>query len=432
MAGTVFAVPVGIAKKHGGKGCVTKVTAPLLVRIVKVTALLLSLMFALFAAGAAGAAGRGEVRGLWVVRTSLATPDDVKAVVQFADSLRFNVLFVQVRGRGDAWYRSALVPGPENYPDIPFRFDPLDAVIRLAHARGIEVHAWLNVNPVWSSRSPPASPRHVANMHPDWFMKSRSGLDTATCPIDSVVNSAMEGRYLSPGTEQVREHLKHVVRELVRNYDVDGIHLDYLRYPGWGYDFRDEICRGFRKRYGADPRDAAAGVRPGTDPALSILDRWVAYRAGLMSALVGDISREVRRIDRRVRVSAAVKPDPAEALYAFGQDWPAWLREGTVDFVVTMSYLSEVNGYVEALHGALNMADPRHVLAGIGVHIASPAAVEEQIARAREAGLLGFCVFSYGACREGSSRTDALHHAIGDRKAELPPEFPASPRRRSR
>jgi uncharacterized lipoprotein YddW (UPF0748 family) len=379
------------------------------------------LMFA--AAVSSGTGDPREVRGLWVVRDSLVTPEQVRLVVEFADSLRFNMLFVQVRGRGDAYYRSKLVPGPEEHPEIPDSFDPLASIIRLAHSRGIEVHAWFNVNPVWSARMPPSSPRHVVRTHPEWLMVSRSGLGTARCSIDSVVNHAMEGRYLSPGIQQVRKHLARIVRELVRRYDVDGVHLDYVRYPGWNYDFRGEILREFRNRHGIDPRDVTGGGRPKADPESALLLKWVRYRADLMSGLVGEIAREVRRVDRRIRISAAVKPDPADALYEFGQDWPTWLREGTVDFVVTMSYFSREDAFRESLLESLGNADPRKVVAGIAMHLAPPSTAEEQVARVREAGLLGFCVFSYGASREQPARADTLKRIIGGKRAELPPEY---------
>ena len=422
MGENLTAVLAGTAQTHDCEGCGTHFSAPFRIFLSRVFVVFVLVTLVLTAAGYPGTGNR-EVRGLWVVRDDIVSPERVKAVVEFADSLRFNVLFVQVRGRGDAYYRSGLVPGPEEYPDIPGRFDPLECVVRLAHGRGIEVHAWVNVNPVWSARTPPSNPGHVARAHPGWFMVSRIGLDMAACPVDSVVNQAIEGRYLSPGIGQVRKHLAQVVREIIRRYSVDGVHLDYARYPGWDYDFREDIRRDFAHRYGIDPRDAAGGKYAGADSDLTFLGKWVDYRANMMSGLVGGIAREVRRFDRRIRVSAAVKPDPSRALIEFGQDWPGWLREGTVDFVVTMNYFSSKDAFVESLCASLGKADRRKVVAGVGMYLAAPSVAEEQIARARETGLLGFSIFSYKACIEQQSRIEALRRGIGNSRAEFPPEF---------
>ena len=82
------------------------------------------------------------VRGVWVVRHDMATPASVATVVETAKNAGMNTLFVQVRGRGDAYYRSDLVPLAE---DVESGFDPLAACLKLANRQGINVHAWINV-----------------------------------------------------------------------------------------------------------------------------------------------------------------------------------------------------------------------------------------------------------------------------------------------
>ena len=87
------------------------------------------------------------VRGGWVVRHDITTPERVRQVVDTADRAGTKTLFVQVRGRGDAYYQSALVPIAE---DVEEGFDPLGAVLSEARTRGMTVHAWFNVYLTWS------------------------------------------------------------------------------------------------------------------------------------------------------------------------------------------------------------------------------------------------------------------------------------------
>src|ERR1044072_4655950 len=87
-----------------------------------------------------------EVRALWVVRTTLTSPDKIHQLVNAAADNGFNTLIVQVRGRGDAYYNSRVEPRAAELKDQPASFDPLALTITEAHRRGLKVHAWINTN----------------------------------------------------------------------------------------------------------------------------------------------------------------------------------------------------------------------------------------------------------------------------------------------
>ena len=185
---------------------------------------------------AATAPQPAEVRGVWVVRTALATPESADAVVDEAARAGMNALFVQVRGRGDALYRSALAPRSEVLRGQPADYDPLARVIARARMRGLAVHAWINVLLAGGFGVP--FPRgHLVTAHPDWLMVPRSAARAAlTAPTGSLAaliqgarDADVEGFYLSPSSQDVARHLEGVVREIVTRYAVDGLHLDFIR-----------------------------------------------------------------------------------------------------------------------------------------------------------------------------------------------------------
>src|SRR5262245_33217119 len=89
------------------------------------------------------AAERDEVRALWVTRASLPSPRSVSTLVQTARASGFNTLLVQVRGRGDAYFESALEPRADLLTGQPASFDPLETLIVRARAEGLRVHAWV-------------------------------------------------------------------------------------------------------------------------------------------------------------------------------------------------------------------------------------------------------------------------------------------------
>ena len=363
-----------------------------------------------------------EVRGLWVVRDTITTEAQVVSVVDFAEDHGCNVLFVQIRGRGDSYYRSATAPCPEGYPHIPDEFDPLAAIIRHAHARSIEVHAWFNMYLTWSSETNPTDPNHPLNAHPEWFMVSLDGSSMATCPISEVVNDTSEGRYLSPVLEPVRGYLSYLITEIMIAYDVDGIHLDYVRYPGRAYDFHPVVRSAFQQRFGVDPVPIVRGDE-GTDPSFRHLGHWVSYRSEFIDVQVRSIKRRIKLVDPRVRFSAAVKPHADEAYFQYGQNWVRWLGEDIMDFVVTMSYYDDTTQFREVMLHNLDTIDPARIVGGVGTYKISSDEAVRQVSLTRELGLLGHCHFSYTTFRDDPSYARSFESFYEAGTPSLPESF---------
>ena len=124
-----------------------------------------------------------------------------------------NAVIFQVRQGGTAYYESSYEPwgyyAGYQYPG----YDPLAVAIEEAHSRGLELHAWFNVFQTSSTFS--GTP---AAENPEWVCRDQNG------------NSMSSYRSLSPGLEDVRKYTVNVAMEIVRNYDIDGLHLDYVRW----------------------------------------------------------------------------------------------------------------------------------------------------------------------------------------------------------
>src|SRR2546423_11431141 len=118
-------------------------------------------------------ASAGEVRALWVVRTTLTSPEKIRTMVQSAKDSGFNTLIVQVRGRGDSYYHSRWEPRATELKDQPAEFDPLAVTLAEAKVRGLKVHAWLNTSLLANLDALPNDPKHVYNRHPEWLAVPR-------------------------------------------------------------------------------------------------------------------------------------------------------------------------------------------------------------------------------------------------------------------
>ena len=290
-------------------------------------------MFAFTAAVPAEVAPRDEVRALWVVRTSLTSPQAIDEVVGAAQLNGFNTLLVQVRGLGDAYFLNGIEPRPASLTAQP-TFDPLAETIAKAHARGLAVHAWINVNLV-SGTDVPNARTHIVYRHPEWLMVPRqlsddlAALDPAGPEYLGRLtryarsrSTEIEGLYLSPATPAAIEYTTSVVRDIVQRYAVDGVHFDYLRYPNDDFDYSRETLNAFRRSVGTDELSPV---------------RWRQFRAERLTALLTELRGVVKRARPAAAVSVEVAPDPTVASDRHLQDWNAWLNRGLLDVVCRQS-----------------------------------------------------------------------------------------------
>ena len=364
-------------------------------------------------AGTAYAAAPGEeTRALWVVRHALTTPGRVDRVVEVASQVNVNTLLVQVRGRGDAYYDSELAPRAEELEATGRDFDPLDRIVRRAHAAGLEVQAWINVYLVWSKGDPPQSPLHVVNAHPEWISVRADGQRLVEMLPKEFQDGRIEGMYLSPGIPEVRRHIRDIVREIVTKYRVDGVHLDYIRYPepSVGYDAATRTT--FMREYGVDPAefdepDSVTLDIVGEDGIPDLGARWIEWKRAQVTALVRDLRHDLDVINPALKLTAAVIADQAAALNRYGQEWPTWLREGIVDAAIPMAYTKDTPVALRQIEQARAIPTERHVYAGIGIYNQGARDACDKIRKARALGVDGIALFSYDALdgRAGYARS---------------------------
>ena len=355
-----------------------------------------------------------EIRALWVTRSSLTSAASITGLVQTAHLQGFNTLLVQVRGRADAYYSSDMEPRAADLARQPASFDPLAAVLSEAKRNGIHVHAWVSLNLVSSAVELPASPDHLVYRHPEWLMVPRAiaqdlaRLDPANPGYVGKIArwtrgelESVEGLYASPLQPEAAAYTERVIADLARRYALDGVHLDYARYPNQQFDYSRFAIAEFR----ADIRPRLdAGARRDIDAAaeddlFAYPDRlpaeWKAFRRARLTALVAKIRQRVRAARPNAVVTSAVFPDPQEAFDDRLQDWRGWLGAHLVDAVAPMAYTQEPTRFAEQIAAARDIAGGRAVWAGIGAYRLTPAQTVENIQAARRLGAAGFVLFSY-------------------------------------
>ncbi len=346
-----------------------------------------------------------EYRALWVDTWNPGILDaaSAKLTVERARQHNFNTLFVEVCKTMDAYHYSVLLPrGQGLAPD----YDPLGTVMHFAKStspkvRPLEVHAWVVALRAWKNKPFPVDagkPRHVVHSHPEWLSK------TATGSRQDEENN----HFLDPGHPEVQDFLVDVCKEVVRLYPVDGLHLDYIRYPGaeWGYN--PVALERFQRETGR--KDVPAPKD----------EQWSAWRREQVTSLVKRISAEVHAIRPTLKLSAATitwggVPNKdftkTRAYQEALQDWVGWVRNGYIDISVPMNY-KRANNTIQAQDfadwAALARATntERHLIMGLGAWMNPLDATNRQAAVARRMKADGVALFSYNQL-ESSSRAQA-------------------------
>ena len=333
-----------------------------------------------------------EARAIWVARFSYKTPDDVRAIINNAADHHFNIVIFQVRGNATTFYKSELEPWAWELTSDSLAslgqdpgWDPLALAVELAHERGIELHAWVNFLPGWRKTIPP--PDHVDqlwNSHRDWFMQNKAGEVMWPHGWWDYWMS-----FLDPGVPEVKQHIHDVFLEIVENYDVDGIHYDFVRYPSevgdWAYN-PVSVAR-FKKHY-----------KDYTDPSPENYPvQWNEWKRSQITEIVHDIYRDAKRLKPGLLVSAAVVRDWGRGHNDYAQDWRTWMSKGILDATFPMLYTFTPENFPFIAQEHLNHAYDRWVLPGINTKRRTTVEILELIELARGLGAPGVCIFGYRA-----------------------------------
>jgi uncharacterized lipoprotein YddW (UPF0748 family) len=414
--------------------------SPLLLPAALAAALVLGTSLAAVSPALQADARAGVVHGLWVSRAAMSSPASIARMVDDAAASGFETLIVQVRGRGDAYYRSQFEPRASALASQRADFDPLATAIGLAHAKQLKVHAWVAVNLVASAVDPPNAPSHLLTRHPEWVMVPRSlgqelhGADPLSPGylgrLTRVLRTRpndVEGLYASPIPPDAAIHMVAVALDIVRGYDIDGLHLDYIRYPAADFDYSRGALSAFRDdtwRF-VEPNERARLDRVARDDVFAWVDmfpaRWAAFRRARLTSMVQRLRTAVRQEKPALVFSAAVRPNAEEAATVRFQDWRLWLDEGLIDVAVPMMYTTDPAQFAAELQTTLRFAAPSQIWAGIGAWRLDPEQSARHAVMARDAGMAGTVLFSYDSLDErGASASEYLARLVRA-AADLPP-----------
>jgi uncharacterized lipoprotein YddW (UPF0748 family) len=276
-----------------------------------------------------------EVRAVWLDRGTIVNAGNEEGLKKIFDRLAkagINTVFFETVNASYTIYPSEVAP--QQNPLIK-NWDPLASAVKLAHARGMELHAWVWTFAAGNSRHnqiigvSSGYPGPVLATNPDWANYDQRG---------QMIPIGQTKPFLDPANPEVREYLLKLYAEIVTKYQVDGIQLDYIRYPfqdpfsGRTYGYGKAAREKFKQQTGVDPVNISPRQR-------DLWQKWTAFRTEQVNSFVAEVSQMLRQKRSSLILSVAVFPlAEYERVQKIQQHWEVWARRGDIDLIVPMTY----------------------------------------------------------------------------------------------
>jgi len=328
-----------------------------------------------------------DFKGIWIPRWSITDHSKILACLDG----KFNHIFLQVFALGEAYY-------PSKYAPSKMRSDTwLKEFLDEAHRREIKVSAWINALYSWGYAPRTFNQKHPINRNPGWYVRDQYERSILDYTVGELKQIGVEGYFLSPAHSEARSYIIKLIEEIIHNYDFDGLHLDYIRYPSGTFIYDVHLRSKFMKKYYFDPKDL--GERSFLKERLGIwgyndlTHQWHEFVNNDLTGFIRDVTKHVKTIKPDLLVSVAVKPNYGAARHRFHQDWLQWLNFGLVDFVCLMAYDKNIEMDLAELLEVVE--EPHRVTVGLGLYLLSPKKIKEQVHLVNTFPYAGVVFFSY-------------------------------------
>ncbi len=380
-----------------------------------------------------------EYRMIWADtwHNGFLSAEETTAFVNKVSAANYNAIVVEVRKAGDAYYISQYEPWGTNITPPEGAYDPLQDLIDKAHAKGIEVHAWIVTYRAWFLTYPDAEAGHVWAEHgpesaEDWSMRTSGG-------------GYQEGNSLNidPGVPGVQDYIANIVKDIVGQYQtLDGINFDYVRYPGTNWGYNQYVRWRFQYEHGYYPPTSPVG-EDGSNPSAN-WQVWCDYRRQQVTDLLTKCYVEAMYLNPRIKMSVdTVGWDGADPNTEYErtpqyagvfQDARGWMNQHIIDINILMNYKREYNTVQKASYREWANWLPRAAgssgrlaVDGQGIYMNSISASIDQMTYSRNSGCDGLCAYSYAVTNKDGQPAGAFFDAVTADLFSQPAPIPDMP-----
>ena len=337
---------------------------------------------------------------IWINKESLVDTSKIDSVLSFVQQNNIENIFLQVRARGDALYESQIVP---KYEKLDSLFDPLNYVLKQTKDSNIKVHAWFNTYILWSNPKSPKDSLHFYYQCHDCFATDFNGKSDNDIILNQNHSLNWEGVFLSPLNDDVNAHILSVIEELITSYDIDGLHLDYVRFQDMFYGYNSQGLKSFIEEFNFNPKDLNRGIISsrfgyGKSEVDSLKNLWDNYKSRSISTLVSNVNDLINNNASMLDFSVAVKPNIIESKYRWYQNWIDWIKLDLIDFAIVMNYENNINKFNfnnRLITEHLSISELNKIVMGISTFNQDALEAADKIILSRLNGFKNFSIYNY-------------------------------------
>jgi uncharacterized lipoprotein YddW (UPF0748 family) len=359
---------------------------------------------------------RVEGRAIWLDRGSIIasqTPDNLRSIIRQLHQLGINTLFVETFNAGYPLYKSqTLAPNPL----LEGNWDPLAVAVETAHQLGMEAHAW-----VWCFAVGNVRHNAIVNQPPEYagpILVEKGMMSEALrgATGNLIPRKGVQHEYwLSPASPKAQSYLMDIYKEIVTKYPVDGLQLDYIRYPFQNADHQMGYESISKNRFEEETNLYLNSMDDYT------LKSFIAWKTFQVSHFVETVAGTLKAINPNLKLSAAVYPmGRQERILAIQQDWETWLDKGWIDFLSPMTYTPSPANYQSTLAALRKTTQLSSIIyPGIALHRLDGAETVRLQRITQDSGLSGNTLFANAHL--DASTTQALNQGTFRVKPAVPP-----------
>ena len=319
---------------------------------------------------------KGEHRAWWCHSAfGVAGMTWDEAIKKLADN-GFTAILPNMLWGGTAYYNSDLLPV---HKSVKEKGDQIAMCVKACKKYGIECHVW-KVNWNMSNR---ATEEFAEKMH----KASRTQM---------LYDGTVKDRWLCPSHPANQKLEIDSMVEVAEKYDVDGIHFDYIRYPGRNSCFCNGCRKRFEKMLGKIVKNWPDDCRENDN----VRQKWLEFRRSNITGVVAAVSNQARKVKPKIKISAAVFRNWPVDRDGVGQDWKLWCEKGYLDFVCPMDYMPGNAQFENMVKLQKKWAGKVPCYPGIGLSCWKPSndicKLIDQIKITRKLRTGGFTIFNYG------------------------------------
>ncbi len=301
-----------------------------------------------------------KIRGIWLNDSDLVEPVSWPALESSLASNRINTTFI----------RAGNTLALRKFGDL---FQP--SIIPKKSVRPVALHAWLTCLSLET-----ATPEQLTRLRTENRLQ--------------VSDTRVVLPWLCPSHPANRQLLAEAAATLARSGSFSGVHLDYIRYKNSSACFCNGCREQFEQSIGHIVEPWPAMARTGT-----LTRTYQKWRAGQITACVKAARDAVKTVNPKIRVSAAVYGATPSCFFSVGQDWPAWLDVGLLDFACPMIYTSDLTSFAATLKFQSGLSSASRIIPGLGVSSSlSRLSADQAVAQAflaQRAGFSGYVIFEF-------------------------------------